>query len=44
MGSVTNADIAEALQSSARLVVDERKIELAEPIRQLNLSLVKTSL
>ena len=34
-GSVTNADIAEALQSSARLVVDKRKIELAEPIRQL---------
>jgi len=34
-GSVTNADIAEVLQSSARLVVDKRKIELAEPIRQL---------
>jgi len=34
-GSVTNADIAEVLQSSARLVVDKRKIELTEPIRQL---------
>ncbi len=34
-GSVTNADIAEALQSSARLVVDKRKIELDEPIREL---------
>ena len=34
-GSVTNADIAEALHSSARLVVDKRKIELTEPIRQL---------
>ena len=34
-GSVTNADIAEALQSSARLMVDKRKIELDEPIREL---------
>ncbi len=34
-GSITNADIAAELKSSARLVVDKRKIELAEPIRQL---------
>ena len=34
-GSITNADIAAGLESSAGLVVDKRKIELAEPIRQL---------
>ncbi len=34
-GSVTNADIAAELESSAGLVVDKRKIELAEPIREL---------
>ena len=34
-GSITNADIAAELESSAGLVVDKRKIELAEPIRQL---------
>ena len=34
-GSITTADIASELQSSAELVVDKRKIELAEPIRQL---------
>lgn len=34
-GSVTNADIAAELESGAGLVVDKRKIELAEPIRQL---------
>jgi len=34
-GSITNADIAAELQDSAGLVVDKRKIELAEPIRQL---------
>ena len=34
-GSITTADIAAELQSSAGLVVDKRKIELAEPIRQL---------
>ena len=34
-GSITNADIAAELKSSARLVIDKRKIELAEPIRQL---------
>jgi len=34
-GSITNADIAAGLESSAGLVVDKRKIELAEPIREL---------
>jgi large subunit ribosomal protein L9 len=34
-GSITNADIADELKKSAGLVVDKRKIELAEPIRQL---------
>ncbi len=34
-GSITTAVIASELQSSAELVVDKRKIELAEPIRQL---------
>lgn len=34
-GSITNADIAAELASSVGLVVDKRKIELAEPIRQL---------
>ena len=34
-GSVTGADIAAELQNSGGLAVDKRKIELAEPIRQL---------
>jgi large subunit ribosomal protein L9 len=34
-GSITNADIADELKNSAGLVVDKRKIELDEPIRQL---------
>lgn len=34
-GSVTGADIAEQLSSSAGLDIDKRKIELAEPIRQV---------
>ncbi len=34
-GSITSADIAAELQSSAGLAVDKRKIELAEPIHQL---------
>ena len=34
-GSITTADIATELQNSAGLVVDKKKIELAEPIRQL---------
>ncbi len=34
-GSITNADIATELQNTTGLVVDKRKIELAEPIRQL---------
>jgi large subunit ribosomal protein L9 len=34
-GSITNADIATALQNSTGVVVDKRKIELAEPIHQL---------
>jgi len=34
-GSITNADVAAELESALGLVVDKRKIELAEPIRQL---------
>ena len=34
-GSITSADIASELQNTAGLVVDKKKIELAEPIRQL---------
>ena len=34
-GSITTADIAAELQNSTGLVVDKRKIELAEPIREL---------
>lgn len=34
-GSITNADIADELQKIAGLVIDKRKIELTEPIRQL---------
>ena len=34
-GSITNADIADELRKSAGLVIDKRKIELPEPIRQL---------
>ena len=34
-GSVTSGDIAAELKDSAGLMVDKRKIELAEPIRQL---------
>ncbi len=34
-GSITSADIATELNDSAGLVIDKRKIELAEPIRQL---------
>ena len=34
-GSVTSADIAAELENAAGLVIDKRKIELDEPIRQL---------
>jgi len=34
-GSITNADIAAELEGTAGLVIDKRKIELDEPIRQL---------
>ncbi len=34
-GSITTADIAAELESTMGLIVDRRKIELAEPIRQL---------
>jgi len=34
-GSITSADIASELENTAGLVVDKRKIELTEPIRQL---------
>ena len=34
-GSITSTDIASELENATGLVVDKRKIELAEPIRQL---------
>lgn len=34
-GSITTADIAAGLESSLGLVVDKRKIDLGEPIRQV---------
>jgi len=34
-GSITNADIAEELSKSTGVVVDKRKIELDEPIREV---------
>ena len=34
-GSITSADIASELESSSGLIVDKRKIDLDEPIRQL---------
>ena len=34
-GSVTSADIAAELQNIAGIAIDKRKVELAEPIRQL---------
>ena len=34
-GSITAADIAEELENTTGIVVDKRKIELAEPIRHL---------
>jgi len=34
-GSITSADIATELETSTGLVVDKRKIEVAEPIRKL---------
>ncbi len=36
-GSITSADIASELQNTTGLVVDKKKIELAEPIRQLGM-------
>jgi len=34
-GSITHADIADELQNTTGIVVDKKKIELDEPIRQL---------
>jgi large subunit ribosomal protein L9 len=34
-GSITSADIAAELQNTTGLVIDKRKIEIAESIRQL---------
>ncbi len=34
-GSITSADIAAELESTAGVAIDKKKIELAEPIRQL---------
>jgi large subunit ribosomal protein L9 len=34
-GSITNADIAEALERETGQAIDKRKVELEEPIREL---------
>jgi len=34
-GSITSADIAGELEKTVKMVVDKRKVELTEPIRQL---------
>ena len=34
-GSITSADIASKLQNTSGVVIDKRKVELANPIRQL---------
>ena len=34
-GSITSTDIAKELETTAGLVIDKRKIELSEPIREL---------
>jgi len=34
-GSITSADIARELENTSGIVIDKRKIELAEPIREL---------
>ena len=34
-GSITSADIAAELENTTGLVIDKRKIEMAEPIREL---------
>ena len=34
-GSITHADIADEIQNTTGIVIDKRKIELDEPIRQL---------
>ena len=34
-GSITSADIVKELETSSGLVIDKRKIEMAEPIREL---------
>ncbi len=34
-GSITSADIAKELEATSGLVIDKRKIELSEPIREL---------
>ena len=36
-GSITSTDIASELNNATGLVIDKRKIELAEPIRQLGI-------
>ena len=40
-GSVTNKNIAEALEKDLGISVDKRKIELAEPIRNVGKFAVK---
>lgn len=43
-GSITSGDIADELDKSAGLMVDRRKIELAEPIRQVGIHEVEVKL
>ncbi len=39
-GSITNADLAEALERETGQTIDKRKIELSDPIRELGTHLV----
>ena len=43
-GSVTNAEIAEALEKQEKITLDKRKIVLDEPIKQTGLYTVKCKL
>jgi len=43
-GAITSKQIADALESSHRIVVDKRKIELEEPIRTLGVTKVSVKL
>lgn len=43
-GSITNKDVAEAIQEQAGMEIDKKKIELAEPIKSVGSFTVKIKL